>query len=148
MVTLAAIPGAVPAGITSRPAAESPITALAAATHRGAPAGRRFAVHSWSQEADDVISELLAADTPGDRITVVSPAATALALALHSGYVAIVPRITAALELRAGWLRPAVLPLPGFTARLDYLYPARHPRRDQLDAIGRAVRQAIRGMAT
>jgi DNA-binding transcriptional LysR family regulator len=149
------IPGAVPAGITSRPAAESQIVALAAAPDApagpaapAAPAGsggRRFAVHRWSQDADDVISELLAADTPGHRITVVSPAATALALALHSGYVAIVPRITAMLELQAGWLQPVALPLPGFTARLDYLYPTRHPRRDQLDAIGRAVRQAIRG---
>jgi DNA-binding transcriptional LysR family regulator len=80
----------------------------------------------------------------GHSITVVSPAATALALALHRGYVAIVPRITAALELQAGWLAPVALPLPGFTARLDCLYPTRHPRRDHLDAIARAVRQAIR----
>src|SRR6204780_5557020 len=143
-----AIPGVVPAGITSRPAAESPVVALArppgATARDGEVPGRRFAVHSWSQDADDIIAEMLAADMPGRRITVVSPAAAAIALALHRGYVAIVPRVTAAAEVRAGWLRPVVLPLPRFTARLDYLYPARHARRDQLDAIGRAVRLAIR----
>jgi DNA-binding transcriptional LysR family regulator len=106
--------------------------------------GRRFAVHSWNQDADDIISEMLAADLPGRHITIVSPAAAAIALALHRGYVAIVPGVTAAPEVQAGWLRPVVLPLPTFTARLDYLYPARHPHRDQLDAVGRAVRRAIR----
>ncbi len=156
------IPGVVPAGITSRPAAESPVVALArpadasartpdalawppgATARDGEVPGRRFAVHSWSQDADDIIAEMLAADLPGRRITVVSPAAAAIALALHRGYVAIVPRVTAAAEVRVGWLRPVVFPLPRFTARLDYLYPARHARRDQLDAIGRAVRLAIR----
>lgn len=153
-----ATPGAVPPGITSRLAAESPVVALAAraglgeATPPDPPAldetpdagRRRFAVHSWSQEADDVISEMLAADAPGRQVTVVSPAATAIALALHRGYVAIVPRITAAAELRAGWLRLVPLPLPRFTARLDCLYPARHPERERLEAIGRAIRQAAR----
>jgi DNA-binding transcriptional LysR family regulator len=134
-----------PPGITSRPAAESPITALAASPAVGRTGSAdRFAVHSWSQDADDVISEMLAADAPGRHITIVSPAATAIALALHRGYVAIVPRITAASELRAGWLRPVPLPLPRFTARLDCLYLTRHPRREQLDAIGRATRQALR----
>ena len=156
-------PGAVPAGITSRQAAESPVIALARAPAAMMPAAmmpagataseaarsrsRRFAIHSWSQEADEIISELLAAETPGHHITIVSPAATAIAMALHRGYLAIVPRITAALEIRAGWLRPVELPLPRFTARLDYLYPGRHPRRDQIDAIGRGVRQAIRSQS-
>ena len=171
-----AIPGVVPAGITSRLAAESPVVALArppdalarppdtlartpdaqartpdtraeapdAMAPYGEVQGRRFAVHSWSQDADDIISEMLAADLPGRQITVVSPAAAAIALAMHRGYVAIVPGVTAAPEVLAGWLRPVVLPLPRFTARLDYLYPARHPHRDQLDAMGRAVRRAIR----
>ena len=145
-----ATPGAVPPGITSRLAAESPVVALAAPPDPTAldetpdAGGRRFAVHSWSQEADDVISEMLAADAPRHQVTVVSPAAAAIALALHRGYVAIVPRITAAADLRAGWLRPVPLPLPRFTARLDCLYPARHPERERLETIGRAIRQAAR----
>jgi DNA-binding transcriptional LysR family regulator len=147
-----ATPGAVPPGITSRLAAESPVVALAVPLDAAPPGtaalpdagGRRFAVHSWSQEADDVISEMLAADEPGRQVTVVSPAAAAIALALHRGYVAIVPRITAVAELRAGWLRPVPLPLPRFTARLDCLYPARHPERERLETIGRVIRQAAR----
>ncbi len=139
-------PGPVAPGITSRPAAESAIAALACPPGQGArrdqAPGQRFAVHSWSQDADEVIAEMLAADTPGGRIIIVSPAATAIALALYRGYTAIVPRITAADELESGRLRPVQIPLPRFTARLDYLYPARHPRGEQLDALGRAARRA------
>lgn len=151
-------------GIISRPAAESPVVALSGRTAGGpvmagpvaaAPVAAgsaaaaatapitRFAVHSWSEQADDVIAEMLAADAPGSRITMVSPAATAIALALRRGYVAIVPRITAAAEIKAGWLEPAPVPLPAVTARIDYLYPARHPHRDLLDAIGSATARAV-----
>ncbi len=70
-------PGPVAPGITSRPAAESAIAALACPPGQGArrdqAPGQRFAVHSWSQDADEVIAEMLAADTSGGRIIIVSP---------------------------------------------------------------------------
>jgi DNA-binding transcriptional LysR family regulator len=79
-----ATPGPVPPGITSQPAAESAIAALAsppgpAAPHRE-PASQRFAIHSWSQDADEIISEMLAADTTARHVITVSPATTAIAL--------------------------------------------------------------------
>src|SRR6266508_3354418 len=82
------------------------------AAHHSQAASQRFAIHSWSQDADEIISEMLAADTPGRHIIIVSPAATAIALALYRGYIAIVPRVTAAQELKAGSLRPIPIPLP------------------------------------
>src|SRR6266540_5203634 len=147
-----ATPGPVPPGITSQPAAESAIAPLASppggpAAHHSQAASQRFAIHSWSQDADEIISEMLAADTPGRHIIIVSPAATAIALALYRGYIAIVPRVTAAQELKAGSLRPIPILLPKFAARLDYLYLTRHPHSEQLDAIGRATRRAIRSPA-
>lgn len=132
-------PGPVPVGTTSHHAGASPVVALG---RRGTidSASRRYAIHSWSQDADQVISDLLAHDVHRNNITVVSPAAVAISLAVHDSYVAVVPRMTAAAELRAGWLQPVSLQLPALTARLDYVYPIRHPRRAQLEAVGRAVR--------
>jgi DNA-binding transcriptional LysR family regulator len=136
-----AVPGPVPRGITGRHAADSPIVALAAAPSREP---RRYAVHSWGADADEIVAELLAADVPRHRIGVVSPASAAVALALHRGHVAVVPRITATAELAAGWLTPFDLRLPVLTARLDYLYSTRHPDHDRLRTLARAVSRALR----
>jgi DNA-binding transcriptional LysR family regulator len=132
-------PGPVPVGTTSHHAGASPVLAL------GRPgetetSTRRFAIHNWSQDAEQVVSDLLSQETHRNNITVVSPAAAAISLAVHNGYVAVLPRITAAAEIRAGWLRPVDLRLPALTARLDYLYSTRHPRRAHLEVIGRALR--------
>jgi DNA-binding transcriptional LysR family regulator len=142
------VPGPVPVGITSHHAADSAIIALlrppSQASSRPKETGRRFAIHSWGHDVDDVVSELLATDTPRHHISVVSPASAAISLALHRGYIAIVPRITATSELQAGWLDPIELHLPALSARLDYLYPTRHQHRVRLNTIGRAVRGSLR----
>jgi LysR family transcriptional regulator, pca operon transcriptional activator len=132
-------PGPVPLGTTSHHAGASPVLALGRPGESDTPV-RRFAIHNWSQDADQVISDLLSHETHRNNISVVSPAAAAISLAIHNGYVAVLPRITAATEIQAGWLQPVNLQLPALTARLDYLYPTRHPRRAELDVIGQAVR--------
>jgi len=52
----------------------------------------------------------------------VSPAAAAISLAVNRGHVAIVPRLTAELDMDAGRLRPLELFLPNLTVRLDWLH--------------------------
>ena len=86
--------------------------ALAAPGVAATPADARYAVHSWSEASEEVISQLLGRGTARANITVLSPAAAAISLAIHRGHIAVIPRLTAELDIDAGRLQPLDLPLP------------------------------------
>jgi DNA-binding transcriptional LysR family regulator len=112
--------GVVPVGLASRHAGTTAIVALAASGVTAAPA--RFAVHRWSEAAEDVISALLGQGIARDGITVVSPAAAAISLAVHRGHIAVVPELTAQPEIDAGRLQPLPLQLAALAVPLDWLH--------------------------
>jgi DNA-binding transcriptional LysR family regulator len=113
--------GVVPVGLASRHAGTTAILALAAPGVTAAP-GAQFAVHRWSEAAEDVISALLGQGIARDGITVVSPAAAAISLAVHRGHIAVVPELTAQPEIDAGRLQPLPLQLPALDVPLDWLH--------------------------
>jgi DNA-binding transcriptional LysR family regulator len=113
--------GVVPVGLASRHAGSTAVVALAAPGVTAAP-GAQFAVHRWSEAVEDVLSALLGQGTARDRITVVSPAAAAISLAIHRGHIAVVPRLTAEPEIEARRLQPLPLQLPALTVSLDWLH--------------------------
>jgi DNA-binding transcriptional LysR family regulator len=114
--------GIVPVGLTSSHALTTTTIALAAPGVTAAPADTRYAVHSWSEASEEVISQLLGRGTTRANITVLSPAAAAVSLAIHRGHIAVVPRLTAELDIDAGRLQPIDLPLPNMTIGLDWLH--------------------------
>jgi DNA-binding transcriptional LysR family regulator len=114
--------GIVPVGLTSSHALTTTTIALAAPGVTAAPADTRYAVHSWSEASEEVISQLLGRGTARANITVLSPAAAAVSLAIHRGHIAVVPRLTAKLDIDAGRLQPIDLPLPNLTIGLDWLH--------------------------
>jgi DNA-binding transcriptional LysR family regulator len=113
--------GVVPVGLASRHAGSTAVVALAARGVTAAP-GAQFAVHRWSEAVEDVLSALLGQGTARDHITVVSPAAAAISLAIHRGQIAVVPRLTAEPEIEARRLQPLPLQLPALTVPLDWLH--------------------------
>ncbi len=134
-----ATPGPLPDGLSSRHLLDTPVVAVASSPDRGEP-DRRYAVHSWHHGADAVISDLLGRGIPRTHISVVSPATTAIALALHHHHVAVVPRLAARAELTAGELTALDLRLPRLTATLEWLLPTRtsgHPADQFITAVKR-----------
>lgn len=113
--------GPAPHGLTRQHLLETPITALTTGHHD--PANPRYALHGWDHAADAIITSLLGQGTPRAHISLVSPAATAITLALHHQHIAVVPKITAAPELATRTLRPINLGFPRFTSSLQWLYP-------------------------
>lgn len=105
---------AVPAGISVRPLGRVPIVVVAHAKHPLAGGNRRLrpqdllehrlAVHTWSGQAAELEELLRASDHSPPTVCWVSPAATAIELAL-SGYVAVVPADVASRHLVSGSLR-------------------------------------------
>ena len=114
--------GVVPVGLDSRHALTTTTVALAAPGVDVAAPDTRYAVHSWGEATEDVISQLLGRGVTRADITVVSPAAAAISLAIHRRHVAVVPRLTAELDIAAGRLQPVDLPLPNLTIGLDWLH--------------------------
>jgi DNA-binding transcriptional LysR family regulator len=129
--------GVVPVGLASRHAGTTAIVALAAPGATAAH-GAQFAVHRWSEAAEDVISALLGQGIARDAITVMSPAAAAISLAVHRGHIAVVPRMAAQPEIEAGRLQPLDLQLPALTVPLDWL----HDSARQSGLVRRFIQQA------
>jgi DNA-binding transcriptional LysR family regulator len=123
--------GAVPAGLVNRHLADTSLVALAAQRR---PADREhYAVHSWDQGVDAVVSELLGRGIPRTHISIVSPAATALSLAIHHHAIAVVPKLSATAELASGALKIQDQALSHLTARLEWIHPARADHIHYLD---------------
>jgi DNA-binding transcriptional LysR family regulator len=114
--------GIVPIGLTSRHALTTDTIALAAPGVRADPTDTRYAVHSWSEASEEIISHLLGRGVPRTNINVVSPAAAAISLAIHRGHIAVVPRLTAQLDIDNGRLQLLDLSLPNLTIGLDWLH--------------------------
>jgi LysR family transcriptional regulator, regulator for metE and metH len=114
--------GIVPVGFMSSHALSTTAVALAAAGVTAAGNHIRYAVHSWSDASERVISVLVGDGVARTRITVVSPAAAALSLAMYRGHVAVVPRLSAEPDINAGRLQLLELPLPRLTIELDWLH--------------------------
>lgn len=122
---------AVPDGITARLLYKVPIIVVA---HRDHPAaGRslrlsdlpahRLAIHSWGPGADELDQILRAAHMPPARVCWVSPAATALALAVRHSYIAVLPADTADPDLRSSVLaRIQVTSLPRWSMDVAVAY--------------------------
>ena len=118
-------PGAVPDGLVSRHLVDTPLVAVATRPD-AIRSDRRFAVHSWYETAETVITELLGRGVARSWISVVSPAATAVNLALRDARnVAVVPELAAGVELASGALHPLDLQLPRLTITLQWLLPAK-----------------------
>jgi DNA-binding transcriptional LysR family regulator len=136
-----ASPGPLPVGLASRHLLDTPIVAV---RRPGKHMPDHYAIHDWGDTAEAVISDLLGRGVPRTHLAVVSPATTAIALALHGNFMAIVPTITATAELDAGRLTSIDLRLPRLTATLDWLYPIRNSKDDQLIDFIAAVRAGLR----
>ena len=88
-------------------------------------ARHRLAVHSWGPGADELAELLHTAGIPAAQVCWVSPAATALSLAVEHGHVAILPSDAAAGALRDGVLSPVkIAGLPKWS--LDVALTYRH----------------------
>jgi DNA-binding transcriptional LysR family regulator len=122
--------GAVPAGLVSRHLTDTSLVALAA--HQRPADRKHYAVHSWDQGVAAVVTELLGRGIKRTHVSVVSPAATALSLALHHHAIAVVPELSATAELTAGALTLRDEALPHLTARLEWIHPARAHHLDNL----------------
>ncbi len=117
-------PGPLPAGLSRRHLLDTPILAVAhPGTDPGDP-GTGFAVHSWATDAEVVVTDLLGHGVDRRRIALVSPATTALALASHHGYIAVVPELAATDELRRGTVAHIPMTLPATSTALDWVHPA------------------------
>lgn len=71
-----------------------------------------------------MVADLLGHGVDRRRVALVSPATTALALASHQGYVAVVPELAATDELRAGTVARTLMTLPRASTALDWVHPA------------------------
>lgn len=122
----------VPDGITAERLHSTPIIwvarpghpAAAAGPHRLADlAGHRLAAHSWGPGARELDELLRAARIPPTMACWVSPAATALALALEHDHIAVLPADTARPALRGGSLAPVdVSSLPAWSLDIAVAY--------------------------
>jgi DNA-binding transcriptional LysR family regulator len=134
--------GPVPAGLRSRPCTSTRVVALSRPDRRDGD--RRFALHPWDVAVDGVLADLLARGVPRSSICVVSPAAAAIALAIDEAYIAVVPELCAARELRNGQLVVHDVPLPRSSVQIEWLY---HPMRTEgglIDAMMSHVGAAVR----
>ena len=111
-------PGAAPDGIQVESLYPTPIICIARRDHPLATvrscrlsdlADHRIAAHSWGPEASELDAALADARIPPTRICWVSPSATALALAVEHGYVAVLPADAARAEFRTGTVAPVRL---------------------------------------
>jgi DNA-binding transcriptional LysR family regulator len=114
--------GIVPIGLTSRHALTTTTVALAAPGVAADQTNTRYAVHSWSEASEEMISHLLGRGVARANITVVSSAAAAISLAIHRGHIAVVPRLTAQLDIDNGRLKLLDLSLPNLSIGLDWLH--------------------------
>lgn len=131
------VPGPVAVGYESRHATDTAVVAVAEPGFR-LSASTCYAIHTWGQD-DAAVSELLAQGVPHTQISLVSPASAAVHLAVWKGYAAVVPELCTRQELRQGTLQRIRLHVPGLSARLDWTYSARHPRRKSIEDIIRSV---------
>jgi DNA-binding transcriptional LysR family regulator len=122
---------AVPEGITARPVYQVPVVAVAHRDHPAAArslrisdlAAHRLAVHSWGPGASELDEMLRTTGIPPTRVCWVSPAATALALAVEHGHIAVLPADTARPGLRSGVLaRLRVTSLPRWSMNVAIAY--------------------------
>lgn len=111
--------GTIPSGLVSVHLLDTPVVALAAP---GAKDLQRYAVHSWSDGLESILTELLGRGIERSCISVVSPAGTAVAMAVDGQAVAIVPRLCATAELNRGTLvAHNIGPIPSLRARLSWI---------------------------
>jgi DNA-binding transcriptional LysR family regulator len=125
---------AVPGGLTARRLYRVPIVCVAHRDHPAARprslrlgdlAGHRLAVHSWGPGADELAELLHAAGIPAAQVCWVSPAATALTLAVEHGHIAVLPSDAASGRLRDRTLFPVkITDLPKWS--LDVALTYRH----------------------
>lgn len=141
---------AAPDGIEVEPLYQTPVICIARRDHPLATvrscrlsdlAQHRIAAHSWGQEAGELDAVLAAAKIPPARICWVSPSATALALAVEHGYVAILPADAARAELRAGTVAPVRLAgLPRWSLNVTVAYRRRSAAAGPIATALRALR--------
>ena len=122
----------VPDGITARSLYKVPIIGIAHRDHPvaasrplrlGDLAAHRLAVHSWGAGAGELEEMLRAARIAPPQVCWVSPSATALALAVEHGYVAILPADAACAQLRSGLLaRVRIASLPRWSLDVAVAY--------------------------
>lgn len=122
----------VPDGITARCLYKVPIICVAHRDHPvatlrslrlGDLAAHRLAVHSWGAGAGELDEMLHAARITPTRVCWVSPSATALALAVEHGYVAVLPADAAYAQLRSGVLsRVRIASLPRWSLDVAVAY--------------------------
>jgi DNA-binding transcriptional LysR family regulator len=122
----------VPDGITARRLYKVPIICVAHRDHPvtasrplrlGDLAAHRLAVHSWGAGAGELEETLRAARIAPTQVCWVSPSATALALAVEHGYVAILPADAACAQLRSGVLsRVRIASLPRWSLDVAVAY--------------------------
>jgi DNA-binding transcriptional LysR family regulator len=134
-------PGARDVGSAGRHLLDTPVVAVRAPSPVRAT---RYAVHDWGEGADALTSELLGRGIARTELFVVSPATTALALALNDGYCAVVPRVTASAELASGRLVPAELGLPRVSASLEWVYAGNRVEDERMHAFLAAARAPVR----
>lgn len=121
----------VPDGITARRLYKVPIIAVARHDHPAASrslrlselAEHRLAAHAWGAGAGELDEILRALHIAPTRVCWVSPAATALALAVEHGYIAVLPADTAYPSLRSGVLsRVRIARLPSWSMDVAVAY--------------------------
>jgi DNA-binding transcriptional LysR family regulator len=130
----------VPSGMAARRLYQVPIACVAhrdhpAATSRslrlGDLAGHRLAVHSWGPGTGELGELLHVAGIAATQVCWVSPAATALTLAIEHGYVAMLPSDAASAQLREGILaRVKITGLPRWSLEVAVAYRQGSPQRE------------------
>ena len=146
----------VPAGLIARRLYQVPIVCVAHRDHPAAGprplrlgdlAGHRIAVHSWGPGASELGELLHVAGIAATGVCWVSPAATALTLAVEHGYVAMLPSDAAAAALRDGVLAPVrITGLPRWSLEVAAAYRHGFPEREAA-RVAEALASAIPSLA-
>jgi DNA-binding transcriptional LysR family regulator len=135
------IPGPLPTDLTSRHLVDTAVIAIAAPEPTPPD---RYAIHSWANTGvEAVVTELLGRGLPRSRISLVSPATTALALAEHHGRIAVVPRLAALEQLAAGTLVVRSIGLPRLRTSLEWVQPSTLPSDSPLTELFRRVHRRL-----
>jgi DNA-binding transcriptional LysR family regulator len=130
-------PGPLPSELASRHLIDSPIVTVAS-PHQAEP--DRYAIHGWDEAGTGtLITELLGRGLPRQKISLVSPADTAIALALHHGYLAVVPQLAARFQLSCGALHLIDTGLPTLHASLEWLQPSHRRDTDPISELTHTV---------
>jgi DNA-binding transcriptional LysR family regulator len=146
---------AVPDGITARPLYKVPVVAIAHRDHPAASrslrlsnlAEHRLAIHSWGPGASELDELLRMAGIPPTRVSWVSPAATALALAIEHGHIALLPADAASPGLRSGVLAPLkITNLPRWSMNVAAAY--RPGFAEQAPAVMRILASTVSEITT